>query len=236
MAIQLDVMCSGGFIEAFQELVPAFERRTGLAIKAVQGSSIGKTLRAIPVRLRGGESADVVILFEAAVDELISEGLILPASKRSIAASGIGLAVKVGAPSFDIGSAHALRRALLAAKSVGYSSSASGIYVSTELFGRLGISEELGPKSRRIENERVGDVVARGEVEIGFQQMSELLATAGITVLGPIPAEVQQFTVLSAAIPLATRQPEAARSLIAHVASPLADEILKRNGLSPFAR
>src|SRR6266702_6121738 len=196
------VMCSGAFIDAFRELLPAFERKNGLAVTTIEGSSLGDTPRSIPGRLRRGEAADMAILFDDVIDRLISEGVVLPLSKADLASSSIGVAVRAGGIAPDIGSVEGLTRALVAARSIAYSSSRSGTYVSTELIARLGIAADVVSKAYRVENRRVGDVVAEGGADIGFQQLSELLPIKGITVLGPIPDEVQQFTVLSATIPV----------------------------------
>jgi len=228
------VMCSGAFIDAFRELLPAFERKNGLAVTTIEGSSLGDTPRSIPGRLRRGEAADMAILFDDVIDRLISEGVVLPLSKADLASSSIGVAVRAGGIAPDIGSVEGLTRALVAARSIAYSSSRSGTYVSTELIARLGIAADVVSKAYRVENRRVGDVVAEGGADIGFQQLSELLPIKGITVLGPIPDEVQQFTVLSATIPVRGTKPDAARALVAHLTSADSAEILRRRGLNPI--
>lgn len=228
------VMCSGAFIDAFRELLPAFERRNGLAVTTIEGSSLGDTPRSIPGRLRGGEAADMAILFDDVIGRLISEGVVLPSSKADLASSSIGVAVRAGAIVPDISSVEGLTRALVAARSIAYSSSRSGTYVSTELFARLGVAADVDPKAYRVENRRVGDAVADGSADIGFQQLSELLSINGITVLGPIPDEVQQFTVLSAGIPVNCTKPDAARALVAHLTSVDSGKILRRHGLNPI--
>src|SRR6202041_186558 len=127
--------------------------------------------------------------------------------------------VRAGAPKPDIGSVEALKQTLLAAKSIAYSASASGVYIQNEMFPRLGIAEAGAGKSRRTPADPVGPVVARGEAEIGFQQISELKPIAGIDLVGPLPPEVQQITVFSAGVAAGSREPEAARALIRFLTS-----------------
>jgi putative tricarboxylic transport membrane protein len=147
--------------------------------------------------------------------------------------SHIGMAVRAGSPKPDISSVEALTRTLLSAKSIAYSASASGTYLSTELFPRLGIADRIKAKSRRIESERVGAVVARGDAEIGFQQVSELLPIAGIDYVGPLPDEVQRVSTFSAGVVVGAPQPEGARALIEFLASPVAVSTIRKYGLEP---
>jgi molybdate transport system substrate-binding protein len=147
--------------------------------------------------------------------------------------SRIGMAVRKGAPKPDISTVAALTHTLLQAKSVAFSDSASGVYISTELLKRLGLEDRVLPKSKRVQNEPVGAVVARGDAEIGFQQISELLPEKGIDVVGPLPADVQKITVFSAAIVAGAKAPDAARALIAYLASPAAAPAITKAGLEP---
>jgi molybdate transport system substrate-binding protein len=176
---------------------------------------------------------DVVFLPDATLVELIQEGRIVADSRVALARSVIGMAVRAGAPKPDIGSVEALKRTLLQAKSIAYSASVSGVYLSTELFPRLGIADQVRAKSQRIERERVGAVVARGEAEIGFQQVSELLPIAGIDYVGPLPAEVQRVTVFSAGVTVGAKSPEAARALIRFFTSPEGIRAMMKYGLEP---
>ena len=143
------------------------------------------------------------------------------------------MAVRAGTPRPDISSVDALKRVLLQAKSVAYSAQVSGVYLSTELFPRLGIADQMRAKSQRIERERVGAVVARGDAEIGFQQVSELLPIAGIDYVGPLPAEVQRVTVFSAGVAVGAKSPEAARALIRFFVSPEGARAMTKSGLEP---
>jgi molybdate transport system substrate-binding protein len=228
---EIKVMASGGFTEAYLEVVPEFERATKNTIVTAFGASMGGAPDSIPSRLQRGEPVDVVIMAASALDDLIKKGKVVAGSRVDLARSSIGLAVRAGAPKPDITSVAALTRTLLQAKSIAYSASASGVYVSTELFQRLGIADQVMAKSKRIESERVGAVVARGDAEIGFQQISELLPVPGIDYVGPLPPEVQRVTVFSAGIAVGARQPAAARALIMFLASPKVAPAVKKSGL-----
>jgi molybdate transport system substrate-binding protein len=233
-AAEIKVMNSGGFAAAYLDLIPAFERATGNMVTTAWGPSMGTAPDAIPLRLQRGELVDVVIMVGYALGDLIKQGKIVADSRVDLARSQIGMAVRAGATKPDISSVEAFKRALIAAKSIAYSDSASGAYVSTELFQRLGIADELRAKSREIKGERVGNVVARGEAEIGFQQVSELLPVHGIDFVGPIPAELQKITVFSAGIAVSAKDPSAAKTLIDFLASPAAITAIKKSGLEPI--
>ncbi len=227
-------MTSGAFAAAHLGLSPRFEKTTRETIVTVT-TSTGVGAESIPSRIQRGEAVDVVILPDAALDQLIKDGLVVAASKVALARSAIGMAVRAGSPKPDINSVDALKRALLQAKSVAYSASVSGEYLSTELFPRLGIADQMRPKSLRIERERVGAVVARGEAEIGFQQISELLPIPGIDYVGPLPPDVQRVTVISASVAVAAKNPDGARRLIRFFASPEAADEITKVGLEPLA-
>jgi molybdate transport system substrate-binding protein len=233
-ADDLKVMTSGAFTAAYLELVPELERVTREKI-VTAATSMGTGQDSIPSRLQRGEPVDVVIVAAAALDDLIKGGTVVKGSRVDLARSAIGVAVRAGAPTPDISSVDALKRALLQAKSIAYSASVSGDYVSTELFQRLGIAAEMKGKSRRVEGgERVGAVIARGDAELGFQQISELLPVAGITYLGPLPADVQRVTVFSAGIAASATSPDGAKALIAFLASPAAVPAIAKTGLEPL--
>ena len=232
-AQQITVMTSGGFTAPYLELVPEFERTTGITVTSVFGASMGGAPDSIPVRLARGESADIVILTSDALEALAAQGRIAAGTRVDLVRSRIGMAVRAGAPRPDISTVEALTRTLLSAKSIAYSASASGTYLSTELFPRLGIADRIRAKSRRIESERVGAVVARGDAEIGFQQVSELLPIAGIDYVGPLPDEVQRVSTFSAAVVAGAPEPERARALIEFLASPAALPTIRKYGLEP---
>src|SRR5579859_3641751 len=234
-AAEIRVMISGGLSAAYNMLVPEFERATGHRVITAYGPSMGTTQNAIPVRLERGEPADVLILVGYALGELIKQGKVVRDSRVDLVNSNIGVAVKSGAPRPDISSADALKRALLAAKSVAYSDSASGVYISTEMFERLGIAEAMKDKARKIPATPVGEIVAHGDAEIGFQQISELKAVTGIDIVGPLPESLQKITVFSAGIASVSKEPEAGRALIQFLASPAARRAIVDSGLEPIA-
>jgi molybdate transport system substrate-binding protein len=234
-AAEVRVMISGGLTAAYKELVPEFERATGNKVITAYGPSMGTTVNAIPIRLERGEPADVLIMVGYALGDLIKQGKVVADSRVDLVTSPIGMAVRSGAPKPDISSSDALKRALLAAKSVAYSDSASGVYVSTEMFQKLGIAEEMKGKARAIPAEPVGGVVARGDAEIGFQQISELKPVAGIDIVGQLPADVQKITVFSAGIAAGSKEPDAGKALIRFLASPAAAPVIIKSGMEPVA-
>jgi molybdate transport system substrate-binding protein len=234
-AAEVRVMISGGLTAAYQALVPEFERATGNKVLTAYGPSMGTTVNAIPVRLERGEPADVLIMVGYALGDLIKNGKVIADSRVDLVKSSIGVAVKTGAPKPDISSADAVKRALLAAKSIAYSDSASGVYVSTEMFAKLGIADEMKDKARKIPATPVGEIVAHGDAEIGFQQISELKPVQGIDIVGPLPEPLQKITVFSAGIATASKEPEAGRALIKFLASPAARDAIIKSGLEPIA-
>jgi molybdate transport system substrate-binding protein len=234
-AAEVRVMISGGLTAAYNALVPEFERTTGHKVLTAYGPSMGTTVNAIPVRLERGEPADVLIMVGYALADLAKQGKVVAGSSVDLVTSAIGIAVKAGAPKPDISSADALKRALLAAKSVAYSDSASGVYVSTEMFAKLGIADAMKDKAKKIPATPVGEIVARGEAEIGFQQIAELRPVSGIDIVGPLPADLQKITVFSAGIATGSKEPDAGRALIKFLASPAARDALVKSGLEPVA-
>jgi molybdate transport system substrate-binding protein len=229
----LKVMISGGFRAAYQELVPDFERKTGYAIVTAYGASIGDARNAIPNRLQSGEAADVVILASSALEELVKNRKVIPGTRVDLARSVIAMAVRASAPKPDISTLEGLKRTLLAAKSIAYSDSTSGVYLSTELFQRLGIADAIRSKCMRIDVGMVGTVVARGDAEIGFQQLSELLPIAGIDIVGPIPSEAQKMTVYSGGVVVNSQQLAMAKQFLLFLTSPEAAVAIKKSGMQP---
>jgi molybdate transport system substrate-binding protein len=233
-AAEVRVMISGGLTAAYKALVPEFERATGHKVLTAYGPSMGTTTNAIPVRLERGEPADVLIMVGYALDDLARKGKAIADSKVDLVKSPIGVAVKSGTPKPDISTPDALKRALLAVKTIAYSDSASGVYVSTEMFGKLGIADEMKDKARKIPATPVGEIVARGDAEIGFQQMSELKPVEGIDIVGPLPDELQKITVFSASLASASKEPDAGKALIKFLASPAARAELIKSGMDPI--
>jgi molybdate transport system substrate-binding protein len=236
-AAELRVMISAGFYGVYSELGPAFERTSGHHLVTTRGPSMGDSPEAIPARLARGEPADVVIMDGGAVDELAAKGLVRPGSKLELARSLIGMVVRAGASRPDIGSVDALKRTLLAAASIAYSDSGSGTYLSTKLFPKLGIADQIAGKARKVRGppsgEPVAAVVARGEAEIGFQQVAELIHVPGIAFVGPLPADVQPAIFFAGAVTPAAREPEAAAALIRFLSSPDAAATITKAGLTP---
>ena len=234
-AAEIRVMISGGLTAAYKVLVPEFERATGHQVLTAYGPSMGTTTNAIPVRLERGEPADVLIMVGYALGDLVKQGKVVADSRVDLVKSPIGIAVKSGAPKPDIGSADAVKKMLLAAKTVAYSDSASGVYVSTEMFQKLGIADEMKDKARKIPATPVGEIVAHGDAEIGFQQISELKPVAGIDIVGPLPEALQKITVFSAGIASVSREPDAGKALINFLVSPAARAEIVKSGMDPIA-
>ena len=239
-AAEVRVMISAGFFQVYSALAPEFERATGHKLVTTRGPSMGDSPEAIPARLARGEPADVVILDGGAADDLAKKGLARADTKVELARSQIGMVVREGARKPDIGTVDAFRKTLLAARSIAYSDSGSGTYLSTVLFAKLGVADQVAGKSRKVRGppsgEPVAAVVARGEAEIGFQQVSELIHVAGVTFVGAIPAELQPGFSFAGALTTAAREPEAATALIKFLASPHAAPALQKAGLAPPAR
>ena len=239
-AADLHVMISAGFYGVYAELAERFERATGHRLVTTRGPSMGDSPEAIPARLSRGEAADVVIMSGGAADELAMRGMVRAGSKVDLARSQIGMVVRAGVATPDISTVETFRRALLAAESIGHSDSASGTYLSTILFAELGIEDQLAGKSRRVRGppsgEPVAAVVARGEVAIGFQQVSELIHVPGVTFVGAIPAELQPGSTFAGAVTSDAQQPDVALELLRFLASPEWDSTLVEAGLSPPER
>jgi molybdate transport system substrate-binding protein len=218
-------MASAAFREAYLELVPQFERASGHKVTTLWVPSVQ-----MMTRLKGGETVDLVILSAASLDELVTAGII--ANRVDLARSGIGIAVRAGAAKPDISSGEAVKRAVLAAKSVVYSTGPSGIYLAS-LFERMGIATQLEPKLKRVQGEPAGGVVARGEAEIGFQQVSELLPVPGIDIVGPLPPDIQQITAFSAGLHVAATEADAAKALVQFLTAPAAAPVIRKKGMEP---
>jgi molybdate transport system substrate-binding protein len=233
VAAEINVMTSGGFTAAYKDLTPDFERSTGHRVSTAYGASQGGAPDSIPSRLARGEPADIVILAAPALEALVRDGKVLPGSRVDLVHSNMGMVVRAGAPKPDISTLEAFKRTLLEAKSIAFSASASGTYLSTELFPKMGVWEQIKDKSKRIESERVATVVARGDAEIGFQQVSELLPVPGVDYVGPLPEGAQKSTIFSAGIAVGAREPEAAKELIRYFTSAAAVPAIRRSGLDP---
>jgi molybdate transport system substrate-binding protein len=227
-AAEIKVLSTQATEEAYKELVPQFEKASGHKVTTV----FTGTLDALK-RLSNGETYDLLIMARQQIDELSQSGKVVAGSRTDIAKSGVGAAVGRGKPKPDISTVDALKKSLLAAKSIGYSTGPSGIYVVT-MFQKMGIADEIKSKLKQTPTGVfVGSIIASGEAEIGFQQVSELSFFPGIDYVGPIPAEVQLITVFSAGIPAGTKQADAAKALVSFVTAPAAAAIFKKHALDP---
>jgi len=225
---EIRLLASGAVKDAYRELLPGFEKASGHTVSAAWSNTTD-----IRKRVAGDELADLVILGNNSTEALIHDGRLVASTRTAFAKSGIYVAVRAGAPAPDIGSADALKRTVLAAKSVAYSSGASGTYIVTML-QKLGIYDEVRAKASVMKpNEPVGGSVARGDAEIGFHQLSELIPVKGIDIVGPLPPELQETTVFSGALHSAAKEPDAAGALIRFLTTPDAAATLKKHGLEP---
>ena len=232
-AADIHVITSGAFAEALKTLVPEYEKQSPNKVMISYGSSMGAAPDAIPARLGRGEKFDVLILAGPALDDFIKSGAVQAGTRVDLVASVMGAVVKAGAPKPDISTMQKLRQALINAKSVAHSASASGVYLSTELFPKMGISEQMDKTARKIYSERVASVVARGDAELGFQQVSELLPIPGVEFIGELPPEAQKTVLFSAGITTNVSNLNASRDLIAFLVSPKAAPTIQKAGLKP---
>lgn len=223
----IQVMATAAFKEAYLVLVPQFERASGHKVITTWASNSD-----VVARVLAGEMPDLVVMSADAVDKLIAAGKVPPDGRTDIATSWVAAAVKQGAPKPDIGSAESFKRAMLAAKSIAYSFGPSGVYL-VGLFKRMGISEQLAAKVQQIKGEPVGAVVARGNAEIGFQQMSELMPVPGIDIVGGLPKEIEQITTFSTGRHAHTRVATAADALSAFFTAPAAHDTIRAKGMKP---
>ena len=221
---QLNVIASGGFARAYQELVPAFETRTGITVTTTRGPSQGDGPNTIPAQIRRGVAADVVILSKEGLGELVAEARIIPGTAVDLAQARLGVAVRTGAPKPDIGTVEGFKDMVLRAKSIN-AVSTSAVYLTETLFPKLGIGKEVASK-----------IKDSGETEITIRPESEIVNTPGLEFVGPVPEEIQFVSVFSAAIVAGTKQPEASRQLIAFLASENAHAAIRKSGMEPAPR
>ncbi|EPP6261008.1 substrate-binding domain-containing protein [Cronobacter sakazakii] len=236
LAQEITVMISGGFKAALEQLRPGYEKQSGNQIAIVPGPSMGKTPQAIPNRLARGEKADVVIMVGDALTSLEKAGRTAPGSRTELADSPIGMVVKQGAPVPAINTPDALRQTLLQARSIAYSDSASGRYVSTALFKKLGIEAQVETRARMVERIPVASEVAKGKYAVGFQQVSELLPEPGVTFVGELPDSVQYITRFAGAVTNNAAHAAEGRALLAFLASPDAQKVVRATGMRSVAQ
>jgi molybdate transport system substrate-binding protein len=234
-ASELHVLATTALKPFFEQMTSNFEKTTGHRLKFVWGTSFGTASDALPVRIKNGETADLVIMIGTSIDEQIKLGYLRKETASYLATSRIGLAVKSGIPKPDITNIDNLRHTLLAAKSVAYSSGVSGVYAAGTMFPQLGIADQLKSKSVVVEvPELVGHALLRGDAEVGLQQMSELMAVPGIQIVGPLPDAVQRVNVIAAAVAKNAAQPQAAEALITFLQGSNAAQKLKASGFDPI--
>jgi molybdate transport system substrate-binding protein len=232
-AEEIRVITSGAFTEAYKKLVPEFEKQTGHQVISSFGASVGNAPDSIPTRFSRGEKFDLVILSDGGLEALVKSGKVIPGSRVDLVRSQIGAAVRKGTPKPDISTVEALKQTLLNAKSIAYSASASGTYLSTELFPKLGVAEQLKDTAKKIMSERVGAVVARGDAELGFQQVSELIYFKELDFVGTLPESVQQTIFFSAGLVEGSNEQETAKQLIRFFQSPAVADVIRQTGLDP---
>lgn len=232
-AAEIRVITSGAFTEAYKQLAPIYEQATGHKIISAYGASIGNAPDSIPSRFARGEKFDLVILSEGGLEALMKDGKLVKGSRVDLARSQIGAAVRKGTPKPDISTVDALKKTLLEAKSIAYSASASGTYLSTELFPKLGIAEQMKVTAKRIMSERVGAVVARGDAELGFQQVSELIYFKELDFIGTLPESVQQTIFFSSALVEGSTEQDIAKHFVKFLTSPSVAKLVRDTGLDP---
>lgn len=230
-AKELTVMISGGFKAAWEQLAPRFAAQEGYRIITVSGPSMGQSAQAIPARLARGERADVVIMVGDALSKLDKAGWTLNGSRTELADSPVGAVIKKGETPVSIKTEKELRTVLLRAESIAYSDSASGRYVSGQLFEKLGIADRVKSKARMIERIPVASVVAEGKSTLGFQQVSELLPVPGVTFIGELPASVQYTTRFAGAVIKTSANRLEAQKLLQYLSSPAVQPTVRATGL-----
>jgi polar amino acid transport system substrate-binding protein len=235
-AAEIRVMTSGALAAPFQDLVAVFEKATGHKLVTILGSSQGGAADSIPERLKRGETAHVVLLGRESLDNLVKQGAVTAGTERDIVSSRMAMSVRLGIPKPDISNVEAFKKAMLEANSIAYSASVSGTYLSTVAFKELGIADQVLPKAKRIMSERVGAVLTRGEADVGFQQISELLPFAKTTqFVGPLPEGVQKVTLFSAGVTANTPDAALSKQMIDFMASKEAFAMIRKYALDPVS-
>ena len=230
-ASEIKVLSTQAVEGAYRELVPLFEKASGHKVTTI----ITGTLDA-QKRIASGEVYDLIIMAGPAIDDLIKGGKVAPGTRVDLASSGVGVAVRAGAPKPHIGSTDALKKTLLSARSIGYSSGPSGVYLAG-LFRTLGIADQLKPKLKQTPTGVfVGSIIASGEVEIGFQQVSELAHYPGIDYVGPLPVDIQLVTVFSSGMHRQAVSVDAANAWVAFLTSPAAAAVFRSKSMEPVDR
>jgi molybdate transport system substrate-binding protein len=231
----LTVIISGGFSTSYRQLLPEFEGSTGIGVTTLSGASQGKGPETIAAQLGRGVAVDVAILSREGLGELIAAGTIVAGSDVDLARAALGAAVRSGTRRPDISTVAAFKQALLSAGTVAVPASTSGIYLTSDLFPRLGLADKLKIRITPRGSQSAA-LVAAGDADIAVQPVSELVREPGLDYLGPIPAELQLIQTFSAAIVAGTKEREAAGRLIAFLASGRAATAISNNGMEPSAQ
>jgi molybdate transport system substrate-binding protein len=227
-AAEVSLLSSTAMREALEDLIPAFERASGHKVTITFKSGVD-----VSAALRAGDHADLAVSTDAALDELAKEGRIVAGSRVDFTRARVGVAVRTGAPKPDISSPDAFKNALLSAKAIGYSKGPSGIHLEG-VMKRLGIFDQVKPKLiQPALGVRVGAMVARGEADIGVQQINELLPIPGIDFVGPLPDTLQAVLVYSLGVPATAKERAAAAALVKYLTSESALPVLKKLGMEP---
>jgi molybdate transport system substrate-binding protein len=227
-AAEIKVLSTQATEQSYRELVPQFEKATGHKVTTIFTGTLDADKR-----VAANEQHDLLIMSQSSIDAHVKGGKVVQGSRVDLARSGVAVGVKTGAPKPDISSVDALKRTILNAKSIGYSTGPSGNYIIT-LFEKLGVLDQVKPKMKQTATGVfVGSIIASGEVEIGFQQVSELSQYEGVDYVGPLPAEVQNYTTFSSGILSNARQVEAARALVRYITSPQAGAVYRKRGMEP---
>ena len=227
-AAEIKVLATQAVEGAFRELVLQFEKASGHKVTTIYTGTLDAQKR-----IAAGEAYDLIVMAGPAIDDLIKSGRVVPGSRINLARSGVGVAVRAGAPRPDIHSTEALKKTLLAAKSIGYSSGPSGVYL-TGLFSKLGIADQIKSKLKQTATGVfVGSIIASGEVEIGFQQVSELAHYPGIDFVGPLPADIQNVTVFSSGMQIGAKAVDAANAWTTFLISPAAAAVFRSKSMEP---
>jgi molybdate transport system substrate-binding protein len=230
-AADISVLTAGAFKQIVVAMAPEFEKQTGNKL-VIANDTVG----ALAKRIEGGEPFDVTVLSPAAVDALIRAGKVVAGSRVDIARVGVGVMVKEGAPKPDIGTVEAFKHAVLAAKSVAYidpaSGGSSGIYVA-KLLQQLGIADQVAPKAKLKDGGYVADLIVSGDAELGIHQISEIVPVKGVTLVGPLPKEIENYTTYAAGVSAAAKDADGARALVKFLTGPQAAALLKSKGMEP---
>lgn len=227
-AAEIKVMTANAIKEAYLEIVAAFEKASGHNVSTVWGGTEG-----LAKRIRDGEVVDLIIIAAPNIDRLIADGKLATGSRADIAKSGAGIAIRRGLPHPDISTAEAIKQAVLAARSIVYSSGPTGSHLA-DLFRKMGIADQIkGKVTQPPSGAQVADLLARGEGDLGFQQISELLHAKDVDYLGPLPPEIQLITVYSTGLHAAAPAPEVASALVKYLTAPEAGASFKKIGMDP---